>query len=321
MGISEDRLQSHVDEWMLKFSNYKKKWPKNLFRHEPIQNVIAILKSGVLMSRNDASACGALDNDIAPADIIQNSDKAHANVRLYFRPRTPTQFHIEGIRKPADYYMGRHAGFLVMLVFNSEDILTMESTRFSCGNMQSPHSQVLDGDLGFGTLDFAGIYHDEAYPTDDEKRKRCAEVLAESPLNLEHTLKFIVVRTDADVATLKFLFVREGLVHLVPKIRKSHSTGVFFQRYTAVEFVDVAPGRIRFKLKGTYSTGDIKTELIIFDDSNNLSYTLYSGDLSPYKNYYTEHQVPAGTYRIVFKLEGCYAHESLARLVPKSASP
>ncbi len=316
MGISAARHQAHVAEWLTKFSNYKKKWPKNLFRHEPVQNAISILKAGALVSRNDATARGILDNDIAPADIIQNRDEAHANVRLYFRPRTPTQFHIEGIRKPADYYMGRHAGFLVMLVFNGEAVLTIDSTRFSCGNMQSPYSQVLDGDLGFDALDFSGIYHDQAYPTDDEKRKRCAEVLAESPLNLYETLKFIVVRTDADVATMKYLLVREGLAHLVPKIRKSHSTGVFFQRYTAVEFVDAAPGRISFKLKGTYSAGDIKTELIVFDDTNNTSHTLYSGDLSPYKKYYTEHQLPAGSYRIVFNLEDCYAHESVTHLNP-----
>lgn len=168
--------------------------------------------------------------------------------------------------------------------------------------------------MGFDALDFAGIYHDQAYPTDDEKRKRCAEILAESPLNLDHTLKFLVVRTDADVATLKFLLIREGLAQLVPKIRKSHSTGVFFERYTAVEFVDTAPGRINFRLKGTCSTGDIKTELTIFDDLNDVQHTLYSGDLSPLKKYYVEHQLPAGSYRIVFGLEDCFAHESIVHL-------
>ncbi|NKX39694.1 DUF4433 domain-containing protein [Rhodobacteraceae bacterium R_SAG5] len=314
MGISEARHQAHVTEWLKKFSNYKKKWPKNLFRHEPVQNAISILKSGTLVSRSDATERGILNLDIAPENIIQNRDEAHANVRLYFRPRTPTQFHIEGIRKPEDYYMGRHAGFLVMLVFDSQAILTMDSTKFSSCNMQSPYSEVLDGDWGFDTLDFNGIYHDQAYPTDDEKRKRCAEVLAKSPLYLDHTLEFIVVRTDADVVALKFLLIREGLAHLVPKIRKSYSTGVFFERYTAMDFVDTSPGRINFKLRGTYSSGDIKTELTVFDDTNHKQHILYSGNLSPLKKYYVEHQLPAGSYRILFELEDCFAHESLAAL-------
>ena len=317
MGISQAKHQDHVSQWLATFSNYKKKWPKNLFRHEPVQNAISILKSGVLVSRDSATNSGILENDIAPEDIIQNRNAAHSRVRLYFRPRNPTQFHIEGIRKPAEYYMGRHAGFLVMFVFNGEAVLTMDSTQFSTCNMQSPYSQVLDGDAGFDSLDFSGIYHDQAYPTDDEKRKRCAEVLAESPLRLDDTLKFIVVRTDADVATLKFLLTREGLGHLVAKIRKSHSTGVFFQRYTAVEYVDTSPGKISFKLKGTYSPGDIKTEILAFDDNNGICHTLYSGDLKPHKGYYTEHQLPTASYRIVFNLEGCYAHESLVQLSPK----
>lgn len=314
MGISEARHQAHVIEWVKKISNYRKKWPKNLFRHEPIQNAMSILRSGALVSRNDAAGRGILNNDIAPEEIIQSRDAAHASVRLYFRPRTPTQFHIEGIRKPADYYMGRHAGFLVMLVFDSKAVLTMNNTMFSSCNMQSPYSQVLDGDLGFDALDFEGIYHDQSYPSDDEKRKRCAEVLANSPMSLDETLKFIVVRTDADVATLKFLLIRDGLAHFVSRIRKSHSTGVFFERYTAMDFVDAAPGRVNFQLKGTYSTGMIKTELIAFNDLNHETRILYSGSLSPLKRYYVEHQLPAGNYRLVFNLEDCFAHESLVAL-------
>jgi hypothetical protein len=61
--------------------------------------------------------------DIAGAVVIQNRDRAHQFARLYFRPRTPTQFHIEGIRKSGDYYMGyTHAPTLVMLIFDSFNV-------------------------------------------------------------------------------------------------------------------------------------------------------------------------------------------------------
>lgn len=314
MGISETRHRAHVAEWQGKFANYKKKWPQFLFHHANVENAIGILKSGVLLSRNDAEANGDLVNDIAPEEIIQNRDEAHAYSRLYFRPRTPTQFHIEGIRKPANYYMGKHAGFLVMLAFNGESVLTMSGTRFSTCNMQSPQSRVLDGNAGFDELDFAGIFHDEAYPSDDERRKRCAEVLAQSPLDVKTTLSAIVVRTDADAATLKYLLVREGLAHLVPSIKKSQGTGVFFHDYTAVQFVDSAPNRINFKLRGTRSPGDIHTEVTATNTMTMASTLLVSQDLSPYKDYFTTHNLPKGNYRILFSLEGCYAHESVHAL-------
>lgn len=314
MGICAARHRAHVAEWQGKFTNYKKKWPQYLFHHANVESAIGILKSGVLLSRNDALENGVLNCDIAPEEIIQNRDEAHAFSRLYFRPRTPTQFHIEGIRKPANYYMGRHAGFLVMLAFNGESVLTMPGTRFSTCNMQSPHSRVLDGDAGFDELDFSGIYHDEAYPTDDEKRKRCAEVLAQSPLDVRTTLSAIVVRTDADAATLKYLLVREGLAHLVPRVKKSQGTGVFFHDYTAVLFVDSAPSRVNFKLRGTRSPGDIHTEITVTNTMTMASTLLVSQDLSPYKNYFTTHNLPEGKYRILFKLEGCYAHESILAL-------
>jgi len=212
--------------------------------------------------------------------------------------------------------MGKHAGFLVMLVFDSEAVLTKGSTQFSCGNMQSPYSNVYDGDAGFDNLDFSGTYHDEAYPSDDQKRQRCAEVLAESPLHIEDTLSAIVVRTDADVNTMKYLLNREGLANLVALVKKSEGTGVFFQRFTALQYVDTAPGRIIYEVKGTASGGDIQVDITIHDDANNHFYDLYSGGLEPYQAYYTPHKLPAGEYRMVFRLEGCFAHESLAYLTP-----
>ncbi|WP_209598557.1 DarT ssDNA thymidine ADP-ribosyltransferase family protein [Ruegeria sp. HKCCSP351] len=314
MGISSARYHAHLEEWLGRFSNYKKKWPKHLFHHANIGAAIDILKSGQLLSRDDAIAGEVLRQDIAPADIVQNRDVAHQFARLYFRPRTPTQFHIEGIRKPADYYMGRHGGLLVMLAFSSEKILTMEGTRFSTCNMQSPLSQVFDGDDGFEQLDFEGIFHDEANPSDDQKKKRCAEVLAQSPLDVATALSAIIVRTDADVATMKFLLTREGLHHFVPKIRKSQGTGVFFHKHTAVQYVDSAPGRINFKLMESRSSGDIHTQMSIFDDANACFYQMVDANLKAHQGYYTEHNLPAGNYRVVFHLENCFAHESQVNL-------
>ncbi|MCL6283631.1 DUF4433 domain-containing protein [Ruegeria sp. 2012CJ41-6] len=314
MGISAARHQAHVVEWLGKFSNYKRKWLKHLFHHANIDAAIDILKSGELLSRKDAVARNALRIDIAPDDIIQHRNDAHEYVRLYFRPKTPTQYHIEGIRKEADFYRGKHAGFLVMLAFNRESVLTLGDTRFSNRNMQSHLSEILDGDTGFEKLDFRGIYHDEAYPSDEEKSQRCAEVLASSPLNLASTLRAIVVRTDADVATIKYRLMQEGLEKFIPLVRRSQDNAVFLHEYAAVQFVDAAPGRIKFKLRETRYPGDIQTSITVIDDFSGHSVELVSQALRPNQDYFTKHNLPEGDYRIMIELEGCYAHESVLKL-------
>lgn len=315
MGISAARHQRHVKEWSERFVNYKRKWPRYLFRHEPVESALAILKVGLLMSRTAACALGPLANDIAPADIIHNRDDAHSCVRMYFRPRTPTQFHIEGIRKSEDFYRGKHAGFLVMLVFDAEAVLTLPGTRFSTGNMQSLQSEVVSGDVGFDALDFSGIYHDEAYLSDDEKRKRCAEVLATNPLDVGQNLRAIVVRTDADVMAMKYFLMRDGLERYISLVKKSEGTGVFFHYFTAVQYVDSAPGRINFQLRWTKDGADIVTELDVIDRRGSVV-NLVSASLKPLTAYYVAHRMPAGSYRLSIKLEGCFAHESVLALTP-----
>ncbi len=203
-------------------------------------------------------------NDIAPQDIIDNRGDAHACARLYFRPRAPTQYRVEGIRKPKDYYQEKHAGFLVMLALDAEAILTNPETQFSDGNMQSHASEVYDDD-GFDELQFSGIYHDQANPSRDQIRQRCAEVLATSPLLLEHTLKHIIVRTDADVQTLYCRLDDLGLGYLSDKVRRSQGTGVFFNEYTALEFIDSEPGRITFRVKESRSGTNVDIRMRVLD--------------------------------------------------------
>ncbi|MEX0943642.1 MAG: DarT ssDNA thymidine ADP-ribosyltransferase family protein [Pseudomonadales bacterium] len=275
---------------------------------------MAILARGSLLSRMHAEEEGVVENDIAPQDIIDNRSDAHSRVRLYFRPRTPTQFHIEGIRKPKDFYQGKHAGFLVMLVLDAEALLTQPETQFSCGNMQSHASKVYSDDAGFDQLEFSGIYHDEAYPSPDQILQRCAEVLSASPLSLENTLKHIIVRTDADVQTLNFRLDDLGLAHLLGKVRKAQGAGVFFNYYTALDFIDSEPSRIAFGVKESLSGANIDIRMRVSGVDDGRERTLFDTSIESLKRYYFEHDLPAGTYRVRVDLEGCLAHESVIEL-------
>jgi hypothetical protein len=310
MGISTQRLEAHKLEYEARYQNYRQSWPRHLYRHEPIQNAIKILQNGFLLSRNAAVQNDLIGLDIAPEEIINSSDAAHDYARLYFRPRNPTQYHIEGIRKPADYYGDKHAGFTMMLMFDAASVLTQDSTKFSCGNMQSHNTSVFDDDVGFDQLNFDYIYHDSAQHESEITRQRCAEVLPQSGLSLANTLKYIVVRTDADLATMKHCLVISGLHQYLPMVRKTTGSGIFFNRYTAVDHIDTAPNRVIFKLAATSSIGQIQTQIQILElASRNVMFSINAG-LDGNKRYYLEHNLGAGDYLVNYSLEGVFAHES-----------
>src|SRR2546426_496311 len=76
-------------------------WPSFLFRVDDVRAAASILERGALCSRNRASALGLLQHDSASRGVIEHSpDWIKDCVRLYFRPRTPTEFRSEGFRPP-----------------------------------------------------------------------------------------------------------------------------------------------------------------------------------------------------------------------------
>lgn len=123
MALSDGKIGAHIVAWEAKLRptlySHRRHWPSRLFRHEPLENIVKVLGTGQLLSRNDASAAGEIANDIAPEEIIAANPQAYEHVRLYFRPKTPTQYHIEGIREPCDFFMGKHAPVLYMMVFDA----------------------------------------------------------------------------------------------------------------------------------------------------------------------------------------------------------
>lgn len=100
MGLSANFIQAHVAKWEASlaatYRSYRTKWPSRLFHHAPVQNAAAILRRGELLSRIDSE--GIRPFDIAGQNVIALRDRAHSFARLYFRPRTPTQYYIEGIK-------------------------------------------------------------------------------------------------------------------------------------------------------------------------------------------------------------------------------
>ena len=247
MPVSPELIEQHVQAWETRLSfGHRRHWPSRLFRHEVLENSVELLRSGALLSRSDAVAL--MKRDVAPEDIINANGLAHQFARIYFRPRTPTQYRIEGIRKPAEIWNGRHAPVIYMFVFRSRELLTRAGVHFSRGNMQVADAEVLDGDVAFQALSFDKIYHEGPYSPEnaDIKVWRCAEVLVESPLPLDEALEAIVCRSDAERKTLLYALGDAG-AHWSEKIRVMTQPGYFNAEYAFVESVDLAGDGVKVR--------------------------------------------------------------------------
>ena len=181
-------------------------WPKFVFHYTALENAVSILKSGMLYSRREAERKGLLVTDVASASVLSNTSRDHRrHVRLYFRPKTPTQFSNEGIRPAQSIRYGAHCPVPVFFLFDSGDLLTRKSTQFSDGSLAGYNPGRI-GDTGkfFESLPFQQIYHNTWFKEEEKQEivaRRHAEVIVPDELDLD-SLRFIWCRSEAEKETL-----------------------------------------------------------------------------------------------------------------------
>jgi len=316
MGISAAVIEGHIEYWQKRLKSgawpYRQHWPSRLFRHEPIENAVKIIKDGRVLSRNQAGQ--NIPRDIAPHDIIGRRDLAHSSVRLYFRPRTPTQYHIEGIKKPGEYYQGRHAPVLIVFIFDMRKILSRLDVHFSDGNMQSDSADVLNTDAEFQNLSFEHIYHEGSFPSGSAtgqtiKNRRCAEVLVPDRLPLNNSLRGILCRTPAERATLLHL-LGDSADQWRPRIRTYTEPGIFQREFTHMESVDVSDSAVRFNIHPRRDGQPVSAEMWIFGENGGTALHMGAKDLDPSSRWSVKHKLGQGRYVARFHLENCLAYEA-----------
>src|SRR4051812_18287056 len=87
----------------------QKIWLKYSFHFTDVRNAAKILEQGVILSRARLESANADFVDIASSEVIQmTAGNVKDHVRLYFRPRTPTQFRMEGIRPRSEIWKQSH---------------------------------------------------------------------------------------------------------------------------------------------------------------------------------------------------------------------
>jgi len=106
-GLKPDAqdICNHIDQLMQSewLGSSRKWWPYYIYHFTNIDNAVQILNNGFIYSRNNALNMGLMESDNASPQVIEQTNDQWADyVRLYFRPRTPTQFNNEGFRPKED---------------------------------------------------------------------------------------------------------------------------------------------------------------------------------------------------------------------------
>lgn len=186
--------------------------PRYLYHFTDIENIIGIVESGFLYSRNIAIRNERMKNDNASQEVIEiTEDQNKDYVRLYFRPKTPTQYHNEGIKSEYKTYDNNaHCPVPVFLLFDSTEVLSSSESKFTEKNLalRPTVKSEIDDLLNF---DFTKIFHKGPIGGDrDIIEKRHAEVLIHDKFDLKK-LKLIIVRSLAEKETLLNILTKHDI--------------------------------------------------------------------------------------------------------------
>ena len=236
----------------------RKWWPRYVFHSADVANAASILNSGSLLSRARALEERQLQTDSASPGIISGLSKAETElVRLYFRPKAPTQFANEGSRPAGKYPYGGGMAVPVYLMFSASEVLTEEGVRFSRGRLRDTSDTGDDADF-LRSIPFRDVYHDGPMPAgrmDAIKDARHAEILVPDLLELDK-LNFVVCRSVAEKQTLLALLdsaVRERWQEM---ITLPGAQSMYFKRWNYVESVDYDSGHALFNFHRAVDIGE-----------------------------------------------------------------
>ena len=243
----------------LKLDRSRAFWPRWLFRSDHVENAADILNAGRLLSRGAAERGNLIRVDSGSPHYVGELSKQHRNlVRLYFRPRTPTQYANEGIRPRDKIQYDAHMPVPVYLLFASS-LLAEQGVSFTKGRL-TQGSEVGHSAEFLKSIDFRDVYHDRSVGRLGESGRRPtilnarhSEVVVRSKLPLEE-LKHIVCRSAPERETLLNLLLPEARQRWIMRIHVDEGRRRLFEkRGTFVQTAILSNTESRF---GFYSNID-----------------------------------------------------------------
>lgn len=246
-------------------------WPQYLYHVTDINNAIRILTTGQLLSRGEAQKHDLLQQDSANQEIIRRTNqKGYDNfVRLYFRPRTPFLYNVEGF---LPNQTDAHCPVPVYFMFDAEKVLSMRESKFTYKTL-AKHSDSYSTAEAFAKAPFELIYHEGIIP--QEKRDeiiacRHAEAIIPKALDLTF-LRAVVCRSPAELSTLKHLLSPRLLNQWQRILVVSENNFVFFRHRFHVKQVTLGHGNVviefSWPLKNE-NNGSYRVKIIVDDTFN-----------------------------------------------------
>lgn len=173
-----------------------------------MSNLVGIAQRGEVLSRTELQARGIGYHSSAQDSVLNR--RTHKTVMdgmrtynvslndyvpLYFRTRTPMQFHTEGVKVEQDGW--RHMPRPVILAFPTADVLHND-TLVADGNAAQRGTNLVQGPAGLHWLDPALIFHEGSDGfNQDIKRARQSELLVPGRLPLDKA-KALYFRSEGD---------------------------------------------------------------------------------------------------------------------------
>ena len=238
IGIARFLADLKKEEWL---GTARSWWPDYVFHFTDLQNAVSILKTGALLGRVEAQKRGLMDTDNASQEVIDSTDDEWQDyVRLYFRPRTPTQYRNEGFRPVEQRWQGAHCPVPIYFLFDFKSVLSCADSRFTDGNLAS-NPKVFSSVPDLKQIPFEYVYHDSSIPDELKSEiifRRHAEVIVPKRMGLE-ALRYIVCRSQAEYETLLHLLPKSTLGRWGHKIIRDYQTRLFFKRWIYVQSAEL----------------------------------------------------------------------------------
>ncbi|OJJ11658.1 hypothetical protein BKI51_07995 [Alphaproteobacteria bacterium AO1-B] len=322
MALSETFVDQHIAYWSTQLGAgnhpYRKHWPSRLFHHCPLDTAVAIINDGHLRARDDPQRL--ILQDVAAGGVIDNRQEAHGRVRLYFRPRNPTQFHIEGIRKDADcnYGTNAHAPVLVMFVLDAKRVLTRADILFSDQNMQNLNAATGNDEAFFANIPFLSVFHEGGIAGDHSIiAHRCAEVLPATPLPIADVLSSILFRSEPERDT--FLYkLGEAAPRWQPFCYVSEELKVFDKRFAFVADIDLSREGVSFRLNHRHDLQNISIVIQGYNEQNQICVDFRNEDFQTHNQaggrWIHRVALEPSNYLVKVQIDNHLAYEAFIRL-------
>lgn len=242
-----EKISNLIDSLCERSHSIDRNIPRYLYHFTDMENLISIIESSSICSREYAIENDLMKNDNASSEVINKTSNVNKNfVRLYFRPKTPTQYHNEGIKSVGkDYLYDAHCPIPVFLLFDAKEMLSRQETQFVERNLalNPPVKKDIDDLVLF---DFEKIYHSGPIQTGDKEiiEKRHAEVLIAKKCDL-NSLKYVACRSIAEKEMLVNLLLNKGIDVNSLEILVDHHNLLYNKSKAYIDYVELATDYIK----------------------------------------------------------------------------